>query len=315
MKSTLLKLITFSFLILLSTSCMTHRHTIGDGPVGARGKTKIHSRAKQAYIFWGLVPLGRPQPAAPTHGNYQIKTGSNIGDAILGTLTLGIVTFRTVRIIVFKEDKVFDEGYDKGGKISFQKGKDSFVGEIMEIDKEKGKVSFQYKNIYGETKTGEKKASDIATLTDEQYNKRLEVWNAEIAKYKYNPGEFATWIQQKDTKFGKITNLNDKAHKASIEYLNVYGETKIKEVPYLDVTIIDEAAYQSKLDAWNLKVAKYKFVVGEMVFWKGKGVDMVKGEVVRLDDKAHQAEVKYINEKSEEKVVKKGYLKLVKENS
>lgn len=312
MKNTVLKLIIFSILILLSTSCMTHRHTIGDGPVGAKGKTKIHSRAKQAYIFWGLVPLGRPKPAAPSHGNYQIKTGANVGDAILGTLTFGIVTFRTVRIVVFREDKVFDEGYEKGGKISFQKGKDSFIGEIMEIDKEKGKVSFQYTNIYGEPKTGEKKASDVAILTDEQYNKRLEVWNAKIAKYKYNPNDYATWIQQKETKFGKITNLNDKSHKASIEYLNIFGEKKIKEVPYLEVTIIDANDYQTKLDAWNVEVAKYKFTVGEMVSWKGKGSEMVNGEIVRLDDKTHQAEVKYTNEKGEEKVVKKGYLKLVK---
>lgn len=312
MKNQLLQIIIFSFLILLSTSCMTHRHTIGDGPVGAKGKTEIHSRAKQGYIFWGLVPLGRPQPAAPSHGNYQIKTGANVGDAILGTITLGIITFRTVRIIVYKEDKVFDEGYEKGGKISFQKGSDSFVGEIMEIDNEKGKVSFQYTNIYGETKTSEKKIADVSTLTDEQYSKRLEAWNEEIAKYKYNPGEFATWNQMKETKFGKITSLNDQAHKASIEYLDIYGETKTKEVPYLEVTIIDTDAHQTKLDAWNIDVSKYKFSVGEMVSWNGKGDVMVEGEVLSLDDKTHQAEVKFTNEKGEEKTIKKPYLKLIK---
>lgn len=312
MKNRLLKLITFSFLILLSTSCMTHRHTVGEGPVGTKGKTEIHSRAKQGYIFWGLVPLGRPHPTTPSHGNYQIKSGSNVGDAILGTITLGLVTFRTVRIIVYKEDKVFDEGYEKGGKISFQKGKDSFIGEVMEIDKEKGKVNFQYTNIYGETKTSEKKISDVATLTNEQYSERLEAWNAEIAEYKYNLGEFATWTQGKDTKFGTITKLNDKSHKAGIEYLDIYGETKAKDVPYLDVSIINQDEYQSKLDAWNVEVSKYKFSIGEMVSWKGKGSEMIEGEVVSLDDKTHQAEVKYMNEKEEEKVIKKGYLKLVK---
>lgn len=312
MKSIFNQLVIISIILLLGTSCMTHRHTVGEGPVGRKGKTEIHSRAKQGYIFWGLVPLGRPQPATPSHGNYQIKSGSNVGDAILGTLTLGIVTFRTVRILVYKEGKVFEEGYQKGGKISFQKGKDSFVGEIMEVDKEKGKVSFQYKNIYGETKTDEKKASDIATLTDEQYSERLETWNTEIAKYKYSPGEFAIWTQGKDTKFGKITSLNDKAHKAKIEYLDIYGETKSKDVPYLDVTIIESSEHQTKLEAWNVDVAKYKFSVGEKVSWSGKGSEMIQGEVVSLDDKAHQAEVKFTNEKGEEKVVKKGYLKLVK---
>jgi hypothetical protein len=312
MKSIFSRLVTLSIILLLGTSCMTHRHTVGEGPVGTKGKTEVHSRAKQGYIFWGLVPLGRPHPVAPSHGNYQIKTGSNVGDAILGTITLGLVTFRTVRIIVYKEDKVFDEGYEKGGKVSFQKGKDSFVGEVMEIDNEKGKVSFQYTNIYGETKTDEKKVSDVATLTDEQYSKRLEAWNTEIAKYKYNPGEFATWTQGKDTKFGKITSLNDKAHKASIEYIDVYGETKLKEVPFLDVTIIETSEHETKLEAWNVEVAKYKFAVGEKVSWSGKDSEMVPGEVVSLDDKTHQAEVKFMNDKEEEKLVKKGYLKLVK---
>lgn len=312
MKQIFSRLIVLSIILLLGTSCMTHRHTVGDGPVGRKGKTKVHSRAKQGYIFWGLVPLGRPQPATPSHGNYQIKSGSNVGDAILTTLTLGIVSFRTVRILVYKEDKVFDEAYQRGGKISFQRGKDAFVGEIMDVDKEKGKVSFQYTNIYGETKTDTKKASDVAALTDEQYSKRLEAWNQEIAKYKYNPGQFAIWAQGKDTKFGKIVSLNDKSHKARINYLDIYGETKSKDVPYLDVTIIEANEHQSKLEAWNVEVAKYKFSVGEKVSWSGKGSEMVQGEVVSLDDKAHQAEVKFTNEKGEEKVVKKGYLKLVK---
>lgn len=164
MKNVLFKSFVFSFLILLSTSCMTHRHTVGDGPIGNRGKTKIHSRAKQGYIFWGLVPLGRPQPATPSHGNYQIKTGFNIGDAILNTLTLGIVTFRTVRIIVHTDDQSFSHIYKKGSKISFQKDKNSFVGEIIEIDKEKGNISFQYTNIDGEKELKEVSVSDISII-------------------------------------------------------------------------------------------------------------------------------------------------------
>lgn len=91
-------------ILMLSGSCMTHRHTVGDGPVGKRGTTKIYSKAKQAYLFWGLVPLGRPQPSTPRDGNYQIKTSSNAGDAILSVVTLGICSFRTVRVLVLTDD-------------------------------------------------------------------------------------------------------------------------------------------------------------------------------------------------------------------
>lgn len=102
--------------LMLSTSCMTHRHTIADGPVGNKGNTKIYSRAKQAYLFWGLAPLGRPEPAKPSHGNYQIKTGYNIGDCILNTLTLGIFSFRTIRIITYKDHTERHQSSTNSGK-------------------------------------------------------------------------------------------------------------------------------------------------------------------------------------------------------
>lgn len=208
--------------------------------------------------------------------------------------------------------ETFDPRYETNGTMSFEKGKESFVGVITELDKDKGSVKIDYLNIYGEGNLITKKVTDIIPLTATEYEQKLANWKLEIQKYKYTVGQYATWLQQKELKFGTITKLNDKPHKASIEYLDIYGEKKIKEVPYLEVTIIDTNDYQTKLDAWNVEVSKYKFSVGEMVSWSGKGGAMVEGEVVGLDDKTHQAEVKYTNEKGDEKVIKKGYLKLVK---
>jgi len=210
--------------------------------------------------------------------------------------------------------ETFDPRYEAKGTMSFQKGKEPFVGIIKELDKDKGNVKIDYLNIYGESNLITKKVTDIIPLTTTEYEQKLAAWKLEIQKYKYTVGQYATWIQQKELQFGAITKLNDKPHKASIEYLDIYGEKKTKEVPYLEVSIIDANGYQSKLDAWNQEVAKYKFSVGEMVSWSGKGSVIVKGEVVALDDKTHQAEVKYMNEKEEEKVIKKGYLKLIKGN-
>ena len=127
-----------------------------------------------------------------------------------------------------------------------------------------------------------------------EYKEQLAKWEAEIQKYKYTVGQCATWLQQKELQFGRIVKLDDKAHKASIEYLNIYGEAKSKAVPYLEVNIIEANEYETKLNAWNVEVDKFKFTVGELVSWKGKGDEMIEGEVVSLDDKAHQAEVKFI---------------------
>jgi hypothetical protein len=79
---------------------MTNRVTIGSGPVGRQGSSKVYSKTKQLYIFWGLCPLGRSQPAIPEHKNIQIKTSHNIGDLLISFITFGIIDSRTVKILV-----------------------------------------------------------------------------------------------------------------------------------------------------------------------------------------------------------------------
>ena len=98
------------FLLILGASlclnsCMTHRHTVGDGPVGKIGRIDTYSTTKQMYLFWGLMPLGHSQGAIPTHGNYQIKTSHNIVDAFLTGITGGIFSVRTVKVYVKKGDR------------------------------------------------------------------------------------------------------------------------------------------------------------------------------------------------------------------
>lgn len=86
--------------LLLFSSCMVTRTTIGDGPVGKQGKTEVYSKSKQFYLFWGFVKLGKGQPAIPEDKNLQVKTSYNAFDALLTTLTGGIFSMQTVKIIV-----------------------------------------------------------------------------------------------------------------------------------------------------------------------------------------------------------------------
>lgn len=90
-----------SFTLFLS-SCMVTRTTVGDGPVGKRGHATVYSNAKQLYLFWGLVPLGRTQPAMPPHRNIQIKTSTNIVDLLITGVTGGLFSTQTVKVLVKK---------------------------------------------------------------------------------------------------------------------------------------------------------------------------------------------------------------------
>ena len=83
---------------------MVTRTTIGDGPVGSNGSTEVFSKSKQMYLFWGFVKLGSSQPVIPEDKNVQIKTSFNVVDAIVTSITGGIFSMQTVKVIVKKEE-------------------------------------------------------------------------------------------------------------------------------------------------------------------------------------------------------------------
>ena len=102
--SRLFLMITFS--IVLFSSCATHvqRLSVNNGPAGKHpSKTETYSRSKQLYIFWGLLPLGWSQPSTPTDKGYQVKTYKGFWDNVIGTITVGIVSSRSSKILIYEE--------------------------------------------------------------------------------------------------------------------------------------------------------------------------------------------------------------------
>lgn len=63
-----------------------------------RVSTYRYAKAKQAYLFWGLLPLGRTEIQTPSHGICEIKTRHGFLDAIVTGLTFGIVGMQTIRV-------------------------------------------------------------------------------------------------------------------------------------------------------------------------------------------------------------------------
>ena len=92
---TIKKLLIVATLVLFLSSCMSHRHVVGNGGTGNnfRGATQV-------YLLYGLIPLGEvdTQELADGASNYTIHTSYGffdwLGTAILG----GIVAFRTVGV-------------------------------------------------------------------------------------------------------------------------------------------------------------------------------------------------------------------------
>lgn len=91
--------------VLLFSSCMMNRTTIGYGPVGASIHDRVYSKAKQHYVFFGLVRTNNPKTVIPPVGiGYEIKTGFSFGDCICSIL-FPIYAQRTVWILVNNQDE------------------------------------------------------------------------------------------------------------------------------------------------------------------------------------------------------------------
>ena len=93
------KFIVLVFVVaLFATSCLSHRHIVGNGP-----QTGVKIERKQWYALWGLVPVGfvDTKELAGDAKDYKIYTRQNAGDFFLNILT-GIVTFQSRTVTVTK---------------------------------------------------------------------------------------------------------------------------------------------------------------------------------------------------------------------
>ena len=100
MKSTLLKF-KMLFVALIFTgffsSCMVTQTNVGKY-TESKGTEYTYSKAKQMWIFWGLVPIGRTHTETPADGNCQVVTQMNALDGILTYITAGFFGMQTIKV-------------------------------------------------------------------------------------------------------------------------------------------------------------------------------------------------------------------------
>lgn len=68
------------------------------------GEEYTYAKGKQIWLFWGIVPLGRTNVNTPGDGNCEVITRFNVGDALISTLTLGIVTSYSIKVKAKKNE-------------------------------------------------------------------------------------------------------------------------------------------------------------------------------------------------------------------
>lgn len=107
MKKNLFMLAILSVALLLS-SCYGTKTYIGayrEIVKVEKDETYTYSKGKQAYLFWGFLPLGRTQVATPPNGTCQIKTRHGFLDMLLTAVTGGLFSMQTIKVKVPKSSR------------------------------------------------------------------------------------------------------------------------------------------------------------------------------------------------------------------
>ena len=97
MKKLVFNLLLFFSIVILVSSCMTTKTSVGNYKE-SQGSEYTYAKGKQLWLFWGIFPLGRTNVNTPGDGNCEIVTRFNVGDALISGLTGGILTSYTIKV-------------------------------------------------------------------------------------------------------------------------------------------------------------------------------------------------------------------------
>ncbi|MGZ4088525.1 MAG: hypothetical protein ACXVPD_13715, partial [Bacteroidia bacterium] len=208
--------------------------------------------------------------------------------------------------------------FTNGEKVTWAGNNTLHYGEILSLNNVKHDAKINYLDKFGDTKIEMLDYLKIEKADEAKYKEFIAQQTIEIEKHKFIPGETVSFIEDKITKPGEITALNNSNHKAAVKYLNIYGEEKTKDVPYFELEKISKEKHRDEMEKHLKEIAKYKFSIGEKVNWSKssafKKAVIITCEVVSLDDAGHKAVVKYIDEDKKEQQANAEYLDLTKIN-
>lgn len=119
-------------------------------------------------------------------------------------------------------------------------------------------------------------------------------------------GAKVTFIENNKVFYGEVVELESSRGKGTVKYRDIYNKEMIRKMPYTDMTPISEEDYNLKKSELKTESEKYQFSFGQKVIWIGND-ETNFGEIVSLDERRHEASIKYLNIFGEEKVVTKSY--------
>jgi len=101
-------IVTLLLSVFLFSSCMVTKTNVGAFKE-IQGKTYHYSSTRQAWLFWGVFPLGRANAETPKDGDCQIKTHYDFWDFITTLLTVGIVKTYSIDVYAKRVENTINQ--------------------------------------------------------------------------------------------------------------------------------------------------------------------------------------------------------------
>jgi hypothetical protein len=131
-----------------------------------------------------------------------------------------------------------------GEKVTWADGGKPHYGEILSLNNERHDAKINYLDKFGDTKIETVDYLKVEKADEAKYKEFMAAQDMEIQKHKFTNGETVSFVEGKVTKVGEVTALNGSSHKASIKYLNIYGEEKTSDMPYFDLEKISKDKFK-----------------------------------------------------------------------
>lgn len=139
------------------------------------------------------------------------------------------------------EEKKDIQKFNVGSKVTFELGpplsRIRCYGEVKDVISHPGMATIEYLNAYGEQESASLEYSELTFLTEQEYKEQYNSFLEEIQKHQFVKGEKVKWINSNGQEMeGKVTELYDKTHKATVEYLNDKNKRETRKIDYLALT-------------------------------------------------------------------------------
>lgn len=208
--------------------------------------------------------------------------------------------------------------FNTGEKVSWFNTNKLNYGEVTTLINPKHAAIISYFDKFGDVKTETINFLKLEKLNESTYSDFIKQQKIEIEKHQFSIGEKVSFVDNKITRVGEVTALNNATHRATIKFPNIFGEEKTINFPYFDLEKITAVKFIEENEKYAKEILKYKFVAGEKVNWSATPLfnkpELIKCEIVSLDNVTHKAVVKYLDKENKEKQATVGFLDLSKVN-